>query len=104
MQQTLKERDLTRDILAKHLNSIFSYHDSDESTKQLLIDAFIKKIEIRENDDIIIYCNGVDQDFAIKNEHLDKVFTQFSFGGARETRTPTISHQILSLARLPIPP
>ena len=56
------------------------------------------------NDAITIYCHSVDPDFVLKNEHLDKVFVFDSFGGARETRTPTISHQILSLARLPVPP
>ena len=45
MQQALKERDLTRDIITKHLNSIFSYHDSDESTKRLLMELLSKELK-----------------------------------------------------------
>ena len=43
-------------------------------------DAFIKRIEIDENNDITIYCHSVDPDFVLKNEHLNKVFVFDSFG------------------------
>ena len=82
LQESLKERELTEKILTKHLSSIFSYKDSDENTKRCLFDAFIKQITINDNDNITIYCNGVDEDFVLKNEHLDKVFAYDTFGGA----------------------
>ena len=81
LQESLRERELTEEILTKHLSSIFSYKDSDENTKRCLFDAFIKQITINENNNITIYCNGVDEDFVLKNEHLDKVFAYDTFGG-----------------------
>ena len=82
LQESLKERELTEEILTKHLSSIFSYKGSDENTKRCLFDAFIKQITINDNDNITIYCNGVDEDFVLKNEHLDKVFAYDTLGGA----------------------
>ena len=82
MQSALLDRPITKEIVANHLKSIFDYKTANDSTKRLLFDAFIKRIEIDENDDITIYCHSVDPDFVLKNEHLDKVFVFDSFGGA----------------------
>ena len=81
MQSALLDRPITKEIVANHLKSIFDYKTANDSTKRLLFDAFIKRIEINEDDDITIYCHSVDPDFVLKNEHLDKVFVFDSFGG-----------------------
>ena len=85
MQSALLDRPITKEIVANHLKSIFDYKTANDSTKRLLFDAFIKRIEINEDDDITIYCHSVDPDFVLKNEHLDKVFVFDSFGGVEGT-------------------
>ena len=87
MQSALLDRPITKEIVANHLKSIFDYKTANDSTKRLLFDAFIKRIEINEDDDITIYCHSVDPDFVLKNEHLDKVFVFDSFGGDGGNRT-----------------
>ena len=69
------------------INRKFDYKTANDSTKRLLFDAFIKRIEINEDDDITIYCHSVDPDFVLKNEHLDKVFVFDSFCGDGGNRT-----------------
>ena len=62
------------------------------------------KIIVYDNDDMVIICNTNNTQIDIKKEPLNQEFIFHSFGGAEGTWTPTVTRQILSLVRLPIPP
>ena len=84
IQEHLKEKPITHDIVKGHLEKIFKYDTADSTSKKLIFDTFISKIIVYDDDNILIICNSLDQEFITKNEH-HKVFAFVDFGGVEGT-------------------
>lgn len=86
---SVQEKPITYEIVKSYLCQFFKL-DNTIKNRRLLVDLFIKKIIIYDNDDIVIICKSHNKSLKTKNEHSnDEMFIFNRFGATYENRTHT---------------
>ena len=91
VQEALQEKPITYEIVKSYLCQFFKL-DNTIKNRRLLVDLFIKKIIIYDNDDIVIICKSHNKSLKTKNEHSNNemfIFNRFGAGGGTRTHMVT---------------
>ena len=83
VQEALQEKPITYEIVKSYLCQFFKL-DNTIINRRLLIDLFIKKIIIYDNDDIVIICKSHNKSLKTKNEHSNNEMFILNRNGAPE--------------------
>lgn len=83
VQEALQEKPITYEIVKSYLCQFFKL-DNTIKNRRLLVDLFIKKIIIYDNDDIVIICKSHNKSLKTKNEHSNNEMFTFNRNGARD--------------------